>query len=282
VTDWLTPERRDRLKSRLDDLPGLMALADTLAATLLPKRGTGTGGRPTPGSRPPVSLALIDATDSRRKAPARELLADPRRVHNEHLDPPEASRLARWLDEGARHGVLPTLGLWVRMAEAEMCDDGAEHTDPAEHPTVTTEAGWLAMHLDWIVAQQWAPELDRDVARMWGELRRATGERPEFRPRCPECNGTLVSHATWWECRACGRDWRDDRMVVSCQKPMSAARISRLFEINHSTIRTWAERGDLEQATDDAGRPMVDGRSPLYHVADVLRLADEIGSRRVR
>ncbi len=278
MTDFLSPAKRDQLRRRLDDLPELAALAEVLHNTRLPKAATTGGSRPHPGSRPPINLALVDLTDTRQKRPAVDkLVAEPLRVHNERLQPNEEAALARELGETARRGVLPTLENWVRMAESEMLDDGEEHTPLADDPTVSTEAGWLHQHLGWIVGRQWVDELERDVARMWRDLRQACSERPEYKPRCPECRATLTALVGYWACSACGRDYRDERMVMSCQQPMTGERIAELFGINHSTITTWKNRGHLDPAVGDDGKPLMDGRRPKFHITDVLRLADASG-----
>ena len=69
-----------------------------------------------------------------------------------------------------------------------------------------------------------------------------------------------------WACPKCGRDYRDERMMLALQEPMSAERIGTAFGISPSTIRGWKERGHLQ--------PAEDGPRPRYHVLDVLRLAD--------
>lgn len=278
MTDWIKPDKAKRLGDRLSELPDLAALVEVLHTTRLPRAATTGGSKPHPGSRPPVNLALLDLTSRRHKTPAIDRIGHERlRVHNEHLQPNEETALARELGDTLRRGVLPTLELWVRMAESEMLDAGEEHTPLVDSPTVSTEAGWLHQHLGWIVQQQWSIELEQDVTRMWRELRQACNERPEYHPRCPDCGAWLVSMVGYWTCNACGRDYRDDRMVMSCQQPMTGERIAQLFGINYNTIRSWQHRGDLEPAVDEGGKVLMDGRRPLFHVVEVLRCADASG-----
>ena len=288
MTEWLKPDKAERLRTRLDEIPDLYALVETLHTTRLPRAGSG-GSRPHPGSRPPISLALVHATDRQTKTPARDwrnpwLAAnrvekpdDPRRVHNENLLPPQESQLRRELDEDLRRGVLPQLESWVRMAESEMLDEGEEHTPLAEQPTVSSEAGWLHQHMGWMLDQQWVTELEQDVSKIWRDLRQLCRERAPYRPTCPDCGEWLTSLTGYWSCPGCGRDYRDDRMVMSCQHPMTGERIAHLFGLSYATIRSWHHRGHLEPAMDGAGKPLMDGRKPRFHVNDVLRLADSSG-----
>lgn len=289
MTDWLTTKQRETLRRRLDELPDLATLAEAVAVTLLPRKGV-TGGRSVPGSRPPVNVALVDALDERQKTPTRDWrnrwlevnhrnpADDPRRVHNEHLQPDEMSRLAVELGDGARRGMLPTLGQWVRLAEGEMRDEGQECTNPAEKPTVTTEAGWLAMHLDWIVQRQWVTELADDVRRMHRGLSGIIGEgRPEYRPHCPGCRARMDDEGAYFTCPDCGQQVRDSAMdlrtSLAREKPMDAYSFA-MFGVTPEAIRKWVERGLLTQATDDNGAPILNGKRHTFWPIDVLRLAD--------
>jgi ribosomal protein L37AE/L43A len=148
----------------------------------------------------------------------------------------------------------------------------------ADVPTIGSEAGWLSQHLDWIARQQWVSELDADVGRIWKDLRRTAGERREYRPRCPDCQALLNGLAGFWECGACGREFRDERMVTSCQQPMTGERIAGLFGISYSKIRVWQTRGRIEPAVDADGALVLDGGRKTYHIIDVLRLQDEGGT----
>ena len=278
MTDFLSTHRRERLKRHLDEIPDLMAYVETAAATLLPRRGQQGGSRPTPGSRPPVNLTVVDLRDQRGKHPAVDLMDDRLRVHNEHLQPYELTRLAAELDDPRRRGVLQTLGEWVRLASGEMLDAGEPCTDPAEEPTIVSEAGWLSMHLGWIVQQQWVNELEQDIRRIHRDLQTVIGEgRPEYRPRCPNCRGRMDDEGAYFTCRDCGHQVRDQAMdhrtALANESPMSAYDFA-VFGVMPERIRKWVERGDLQPAVGDDGQVMKRGKRLLYHPLDVLRLKD--------
>lgn len=145
-------------------------------------------------------------------------------------DQAERARFARLVCGGQRrHGVLQELAGWVRLADGEMHDAGVTHVLPAEHPTVATEAGWLAAHIDWLVRQPWADELATDLAALARDLRALVGDRP------------LDDHLVWGTATHCGH----------------------LLGIPASTIRSWAARGLLAPVRSDR-RGL-----PVYLIADV-------------
>lgn len=146
ATPWLTLAERAQLERDLADLPELADHLDRDYAALL---GRGSRSHDAPRVRVPIDPAVLDLADSRLKG-------------DTWADPMGEADLARRIGS-RRQGILPTLRSWVLLAEGEMLDDGARHTDPAEAPTVTTEAGWLAVHLDWIGGQQWVVELATDA-----------------------------------------------------------------------------------------------------------------------
>jgi len=312
VTEFLSTHRRERLKRNLDELPDLMALVDTSADTLLPRRGQQGGSRPTPGSRPPVNLTVVDLRDERAKRNGR--LLDP--LGSAELEgwalrqQPKSDKAPKWSianlerlnvdGKGRREGVLQCLGGWVRLASEEMDEGGAEHTEPAAPldvfvvdsrgdcwlgsvggPTVVSEAGWLSMHLGWIVQQQWVTELEQDVRRIHRDLQTVVGEgRPEYRPRCPNCKGRMDDEGAYFTCRDCGHQVRDQAMdhrtALANESPMDAYGFGA-FGITPERIWQWVQRGHLNPATDDEGQVLKRGKRHLYHPLDVLRLADAKG-----
>jgi predicted RNA-binding Zn-ribbon protein involved in translation (DUF1610 family) len=337
VTDFLDPKRRDRLKRWLDTLPELAALAQVVADTLLPRRGGHGGSRPHPGSRPPVSLGLIDTLDARPKRQGRyagsgadtiatsgDDMADAvqletwaarqqgKDTHNVDGKPPAWSRdtdevLRLSVDaKGAREGILRNLGDWVRICVEEMDEALAAHTEPAgkrdvwvvdsrgdcwagfvETATITTEAGWLSMHLDWIAQQQWSDELAEDVHRMHRDLKRIIGEgRPEYRPLCTGCSTDIRrqrmrDEGAYFTCPNCGRQVRDGQMdhrqALATEQPMDSQSFG-WAGVSSERIRKWVERGELGPALDEQGQVMKRGKRHLYHPLDVLRVRDEMGA----
>ncbi len=250
-TRWLSEAADRQLRRDLAQLPDLVAL---VAAHPEQIRRDTSGPRPQPGSRPPTPLAPIALLDQRSRA--------------DDLDVIGLSDLDRIA--GRRDGIEPTLRSWVLLAEGEMLDDDPDRCTPIpQGQRVAESCAWLQRHIVWVLEQQWVEELAPTVRRMVRDCEAHLRIRPEYHPRCPSCRARLTSHQGWWECRACGRDYRDERMLLALQEPMTAERIGTAFGISPATIRKWKERGHLEPACDE-GRP-------TYHVLDVLRLADARG-----
>ena len=169
MVEWLTLADRLQLDRDLHDLPTLAELLERNYFHLLAK-----------GDRDPRDSAVryitkfdvLDLADRRFK-PA-YIAADP------EVEADTARRMG-----ARRQGILPTLASWVGLAVEEMHLLGVWHrtpTDPDQivwvvgsdgiaHPTkpgpsVASEAGWLACHLDWITGQQWVVELAAEVRRI--------------------------------------------------------------------------------------------------------------------
>lgn len=246
---WLSDHADRQLRHDLDSLPELVALLD---ANRRPLRKGEPGPRPTPGSRPPLSLAAVSYLDQRTRQDDTDVMG------LAHLE-----RTA-----GRRDGIGPTIRSWVILAEGEMLDDGQRPTPIPDEQGVASDCAWLARHIVWITEQQWVRELADVVRRAVRDCEQHLHIRPEYRPRCTAegCRGKLVQHPGFWACPKCGRDYRDERMMLAVQEPMSAERIGTAFGISPSTIRGWKDRGHLQ--------PAEDGPRPRYHVLDVLRLAD--------
>lgn len=212
----------------VDSLDALPDLHDTLLRHYgeLLSHGERTAD---PRVRDVADVDVIDLADTRSK----------RRDDDPAGEADLASRI------GARRvGVLPTLSAWVRLAEGEMLDAGEPCTTPAPAPTITTEAGWLRMHLDWIMAQQWVRELAADVVGVAGGLRAIVGDSRE-----------LPDHA-----------------VV-----LPLTRMARHVGVAETTLRTWSARGWITPATDADGDVLADaaGRGArLFYVDDVEACRD--------
>ena len=269
--DWLSKAQRERLRRNLHEIPDLIALVETQHATLMPRRPA-TGGRSTPGSRPPTDLAVLDLLDNRPKLNGRRA----------YLNPGDGAAMDGF-PEGRREGILRCLGDWVRLADEEMSDEGHEHVTPSDQPTITTEAGWLAQHLDWLCDQQWVEELEQDVRRIWRDMASVVGEgRPEYRPRCPKCQGRMADEGSYLTCSACGETVRSDAMdhrtALAKGEPMDAYAFG-WAGLTAKQIQNWVDREYLKPAVDDHGRLVKRGKRHCYHVLDVLRLADEFGPR---
>lgn len=145
---WLSLADRLQLERELADLPTLADILERNYDALL-----ALGDRD-PDDRSVRYVTRFDVLD----------LAD--RRHKREGDPDAAglADLARRM--GARRlGILPTLESWLASYEADMLDRGVEHTDPVldGRSTVTTAAGWLSAHLDWIALQPGSEQLVAEV-----------------------------------------------------------------------------------------------------------------------
>ena len=216
---YLDDAARAALERHLADLPDLHDLLLKHEADLLAR---GERSSDDPAIRYPADLDVIDLADDRPK-----WLRD---YDAGHDDQSERARFARLVCGGQRrHGVLQELAGWVRLADGEMHDAGATHALPAEHPTVATEAGWLAEHIDWLVRQPWADELATDMAGLVRDLRALVGDRP-----------------------------LDDHLVIGTMR-----HCAQLTGIPVPTIESWRRRGIIAPvAKDHRG-------IALYLIADV-------------
>ena len=211
---WLSLADRLQLERDLADLPELAAILDREYFALLAR---GDRNPDDHAIRYPIATAVADLADRRWKTDT--IATDPA------LEADTARRI------GARRlGIAPTLASWVSLAVGEMHHAGAEHTPPmnpdlvvwvveaagAVHqtrpgPSVTSEAGWLRRHLDWIVEQQWVTDLA-------GEIRAIVSELDQL---------------------GINLDGPDER---AC---MTADHLAELFEIHRSTIERWYRAGHL-------------------------------------
>lgn len=233
---FLDDAARAALEHHLADLPVLHDLLLKHEDDLL---AHGERSHDDPAIRYPADLDVIDLADTRPKVGDYE----PRD------DQAERARFARLVCGGQRrHGVLQELAGWVRLADGEMHDEGHDHVAPVEPikawavtpagvvtptrlggPTVATEAGWLAEHVDWLVRQPWADELATDMAALVRDLRALVGDRP-----------------------------LSDELVIGTMR-----HCAQLTGIPFETIRTWSKRGIIAPvSTDHRG-------VAVYLIADV-------------
>lgn len=249
-TPQLSEHQNQELHTNLRNLPELEA---TAAATLPGEKynNINTNNPTPPGSRPPLNLTIIDLT--RRTTPIDPTTEDPQ-----------------------GYSVLTTLESWTRVIEAQMLDTGQIQPDTlTQTPTVKSECTWLLQQITWITEQNWAPDFATDISRITHRCKQALHIRPEYRPKCQRdgCTGLLTEHTGWWACPKCGQDYRDKRMTLTLQQPMTAEQIANtgLITIKAATIRKWRERGHLT--------PIEDGPRPKYSILDVLQLADPLNPR---
>lgn len=79
--------------------------------------------------------------------------------------------------------------------------------------TVATERRLLAVHLDWIIGQDWAGEFHDDIRALWSALRSANGAGggkgrvTRMQAPCPACGVRAVTHRPGedlMQCQSCG------------------------------------------------------------------------------
>lgn len=145
---WLDLAARLQLERDLGDLPTLAELLERNYDDLLAR---GDRNPDDSSVRYVTRFTVLDLADRRRKAVVED-------------DPAGVADLARRM--GARRlGILPTLESWLFAYEADMLDAGEDHVTPVLDgtSTVTTAAGWLRQHLDWIVEQPGSEQLASEV-----------------------------------------------------------------------------------------------------------------------
>jgi hypothetical protein len=180
-----------QIRRHLTDIPDLFSLLP-LFTGLTSGSGEERMATLSTRSKPPVSLALVDLTDTREK-PDADLVG---------VDVDLEQRAG-----GRRQGVLPTLASEVRLVDAELWDHGIEHDPPSTTPSVATECAFLLVHLDWIVTQQWADEVATVVRGIWQDLRQAVGDRDPLTLVCnvPGCGWGVADLGDYFRCSGCGK-----------------------------------------------------------------------------
>ncbi len=220
---WLTLAAREQLARDLADLPELV---DQLHRHYRDLVSRGDRNPDDPQERYPVTLTVVDLADPRPKPTIRE-------------DP-------IWSSIGGRRGgVLPMLASWVALADGEMWDVDYAHLAPADPPTVTSEAGWLGRHLDWITQQQWVVELAAMIRTLASDLEIIVGP-------------------------AYARPLPDERVLAT------AAELADILDRPSSTIRRWIAEGRIPPAgvIDRDGR-----RRQVYFVVDARNATSHLRER---
>jgi hypothetical protein len=200
-------------------------------------------------SKPPVSLALIDLTDTREKPDA-----DP--VRGDY----DLDRRAG----GRRQGVLPTLAAWTRLVDGELWDEAREHDPLAETPTVASECGFLLTHLEWIVEQQWANEIADDVRRIRLDLMHAVGERDAEKFSCETCGWEMepqgdydqeLKRYPWYRCTGCHATLTTaaevDRLSADAADYVTLKYAAKQLGKDWATLRSWKKQGWIKPVGRD-------------------------------
>ena len=150
---------------------------------------------------------------------------DGHQVKGKRVDPPAPVRLdvVALLDRRtvARYpgDIVPVLAIlqsWAKLVREE------RDLEPCKRQaTVTSEAGTLLGHLDWIIAQPFVDELAREIREVKSALHSAIGDHaprpvgscPVVHPETGECGGKLFQDRYGRmsvSCRRCGAAWDED------------------------------------------------------------------------
>jgi hypothetical protein len=150
---------------------------------------------------------------------------DGHQVKGKRVDPPAPVRLdvVALLDRRtiARYpgDIVPVLAIleaWARLVREE------RNLQPCRRrTTVTSEAGTLLAHIDWITAQPWVNELAQEIREVKSALHSAIGDHaprpvgtcPVVDPEIGECGGKLFQDRYGRmsvSCRRCGSIWNED------------------------------------------------------------------------
>ncbi len=152
---------------------------------------------------------------------------DGQQVRGKRVDPPAPVRLdvVALLDKRtiARHpgDIVPVLAIleaWARLVREE------RQLQPCrKQSTVTSEAGTLLAHIDWIICQPWVDDLAREIREVKSALHSAIGDHaprpvgtcPVIHPDTGECGGKLYQDRYGGmsvTCRRCGETWGETEL----------------------------------------------------------------------
>jgi len=261
MTAWLDSKAVERLHADLEEIPKLYA---DLPAILTGVKTGGSGVHYPPGSKPPLSVQVVSLLDTRLKDAAQWRETDP--CGSDVLD---------------RYGVIPRVGLWVRMIDEE-ADAAGEHMftlDDADWRNLEALCKAIKAATSWIITQQWITELADDMGRIAAELRSTLGIRPEFKPKCRWCAYRCVPQdgGTWFLCPNCGADytWQGEVSALLAVQDMTGPQCADHLGLTWVRIRKWHERGLLPSIGKDAH-----GRK-LFAIDAVARVQRDIAARRI-
>jgi hypothetical protein len=257
-----TEKLRAQLSEALEQIP---AAFDLLGEFILPGSAPvspdGPRGASSP-SRPPLNLVVLDLQDTREKPDS-----DPQRTDYD-ID----RRSHQWRDgrgkmtgsgSARRQGVLPTLASWVRLVDGELWDEGTEHGEPSNAPTVATECTWLLDHADWIVAQQWAVEIADECAAILRDIRAAIGEfEVKDQLACMYCGWDVQEdeRGEWFRCSGCDRKWGRVELHKMAERkmPKTLKQCAGLVGVSLSTLRAARNRKEFKPVARDGKAELFD------------------------
>ena len=244
-----------KLVKALTELP---AAYDQLHLFTLPGSRPNDGSKPRRGTlstRAPLILDVLDLLDRRHKhdcEPTRD---------NAELDKMAGAR---------RMGILPTLAQWVRLIDAELWDAEILHTEPVEHPTVTTECAWLQSHTDWISQQPWVADIVDDLTRMLKDCTLITGTGTDvIKLTCTNlgCGWPVYEEndGAWYHCTGCGKAWGrlELHKMAERKQPKTLTFCAQFAGLSVRTLNRYIHAGKI--------RPVArDGQLNLYDLNAVM------------
>lgn len=250
----MTAARSDTptVTAQLRDILDWAALLPALLTRRAPTGDSSRGGRPVPGSRPPVRLDVLQVLDDR-----------------ERIRGDDAEDRA-WHDRAAsdhRQGLLPDLWQWCRMIESEAMDARPALPDELpERPNLASVVDWLTRHTAWAETQPWAGEYVADVQWWWRRLRELTGEseRGSDVP-CGRCGEMLhLVHVGLWECSS------GHQVTIH---PVSIREAARITEVPVATLHRWLRQSDAPRLTESPSSGVVYDLGTIRRVIAQRRLS---------
>jgi hypothetical protein len=223
MTSWLDSKAAKRLSDDLEAIPALFA--DLPAVKCGIKDPTNNTHTP-PASNPPLSMEVITLLDTEKKDAAEYHETDPR--DRDVLD---------------RYGVIPRLGLWLRIAVEQMTTAGEHVPDIDGWMNLDTLCRSLGQVTPWVITQHWSTAFAADLATLRAEIEQALGIAKEFKPRCRNlwC-GTLLEpmdNGSWYSCPGCQRDYKigADLQALGGAQYLRGEEVAQLLDIAWSTVR---------------------------------------------
>lgn len=209
------------ITAMLAEIPELVCQVDDAPRP----KGTGSA-RPVPGSRPPLSLAVL------------------------HAHMPDGGR------EYVGAGLRGQLGMCVRMIIEEDPDSGTPQMPDYPSDTWSGICGWLAQTHDWWSQQPWADDISHEIRQVWGTLRGLAHitDHPRFRCTRYGCRAVaeMQEGGRWVRCASGhtldveaerGRHLSmQDWSLAECRKALLQYQGKR---VPQSRLEKWVERGQL-------------------------------------
>ena len=225
MTTWLDSKAVEHFHDDLAAIPTLFADLPTVKTGI--KNNNGGAHKP-PASKPPLSMEVVTLLDTEKKDADEYHETDPR--GHDVLD---------------RYGVIPRVGLWLRMTAEEMTDAGERAPEITRFMTLAELCQTITYASSWIITQQWSTELADDLHDLRVEIETALGISQEFHPKCRNlwCGTTLepMDNGSWYSCPGCKRDYKigADLQALGGAQYMTSADVAQLLDVAYTTVRYW-------------------------------------------